>query len=60
MATNDEQLKKLMLEAERRDLERQANQGVKKPFKVIVLIKVTEIDGFCSFCEKQEIKLCLN
>jgi hypothetical protein len=60
MATNDEQLKKLMLEAERRDLERQANQGVKKPFKVIVFIKLIEIDEFCTFCEKHEIKVCLN
>jgi len=60
MATNDEQHKKLMVEALRRDLERQANQGVKKPFKVIVFVKVKEIDEFCASGETHEIKLCLN
>jgi hypothetical protein len=60
MATNDEQHKKLMVEALRRDLERQANQGVKKPFKVIVFVKVKEIDDFCGVGEVHQIKLCLN
>ena len=60
MATNDEQHKKLMVEALRRDLERQANQGVKKPFKVIVKVRVKEIDDFCGVGEVHQIKLCLN
>jgi hypothetical protein len=41
-------------------LERQANQGVKKPFKVMVFVKVKEIDDFCASGETHEIKLCLN
>jgi len=60
MATNDEQHKNLMIEAFRRDLERQANQGVKKPFKIMVFVKVKEIDEFCASGETHEIKLCLN
>jgi hypothetical protein len=60
MATHDENYKKLMIEALRRDLERQANQSIKKPFKIMVFVKVKEIDDFCASGETHEIKLCLN
>ena len=40
MATHDENYKRLMIEALRRDLERQANQSVKTPFKVMVFEKM--------------------
>lgn len=61
METNDEEQKRnLMLEAHRRDLEYKANQNVKKPFRIMVIVKEIEFDGFCGSGIGEEILVCLN
>lgn len=61
METNDEQQKRnLMIEAIRRDLEFEANQRVEKPFRIMVIVKEIEFDGFCGSGIGEEILVCLN
>ncbi len=52
----DEFLEQIMLEAIRRDAYAQANQGIKKPFEVLVAVKRTSENGGELFTSQ----ICLN